>query len=250
MSMKRKINRSLSGLGYQRGMTLMELLVAGFISVVVSSGMVVLMASTLGTGTQTIKITRLSQEMRASMQIMTRELRRANYHSTFASCFGDENCRTDLGIDAFVKPVTVDGSGNCFWFWYDRPQDPSDTQIAVTGEEVAGFRWREIGPDSDIGVIEMSVTLATQPDCSGTAASWQAITDPNVYDVESFTVTSTAFTTAIGTTGSTLSTDQIDLAMTAKLVDDGSTPEWISGNSAPTFSLQDFIRIRNDISSL
>ena len=75
----------------QKGMTLMELLVAGFISIIVSSGMVILMASTLGTGTQTIKMTQLSEEMRSAMQIMTRELRRANYHSTYNLCFGNQN---------------------------------------------------------------------------------------------------------------------------------------------------------------
>ena len=46
-----------SGLKRQQGMTLLELLVAGVISIIVTAGMVVLMASTLGTGTQTIKMT-------------------------------------------------------------------------------------------------------------------------------------------------------------------------------------------------
>ena len=89
----------------QKGMTLMELLVAGFISIIVSSGMVILMASTLGTGTQTIKMTKLSSEMRSAMQIMTRELRRANYHSTFFRCFGDQGC---LGVPTADFPNRMD----------------------------------------------------------------------------------------------------------------------------------------------
>ena len=97
-------------------MTLMELLVAGTISIIVSSGMVVLMASTLGTGTQTIKMTQLSAEMRTAMQIITRELRRANYHSTYANCFGDANCLINQSIDAKVTEVSINAGGDCFGF--------------------------------------------------------------------------------------------------------------------------------------
>ena len=42
---------------YQKGMTLMELLIASSISIIVSAGMVVLMASTLGTTSRAIKVT-------------------------------------------------------------------------------------------------------------------------------------------------------------------------------------------------
>ena len=59
-------------------MTLMEMLVAGMISLIALSAMVIVMANTLGTGSQTIQMARVSNEMRAAMQIMTRELRRAN----------------------------------------------------------------------------------------------------------------------------------------------------------------------------
>ena len=239
---KSRPHRSLPG--RQSGMTLLELLVAGVISLIAMSGMIILMANTLGTGTQTIKMTRLGQEVRTAMQIMTRELRRANYHSTYAACFANINCRSDLGITSVVKAVTIDGGGDCFWFWYDRPQDPSDTQIAVTAEQVAAFRRRANG--SGVGVIEMSVTQATQPNCAGTGSNWQPITDPDVYDVTAFVINTGQFATAVNTTGSSLITDQIGIAITAQMASDAALPSWLQGDAAP-YTLQDFIRVRNDI---
>lgn len=235
-------HRSLPG--RQSGMTLLELLVAGVISLIAMSGMIILMANTLGTGTQTIKMTRLSQEMRTAMQIMTRELRRANYHSGYAACFGNINCRADLGITTRVLPVTINNAGTCFWFWYDRPQDPDGTQLAVTGEQVAAFRMRDNA--NGVGVIEMSVVQTGQPNCAGTDGTWQPITDPDVYDITGFSVTSGQFTTAVNSVAS-LVTDQIGIAMTARMASNASLPSWMQGNAAPEFSLQNFIRVRNDI---
>lgn len=67
--------------------------------------MVVLMANTLGSAATTIQMSRLSQELRASMQLMSRDLRRANFHSGFLNCFANINCRSDLDIDAYVDTI-------------------------------------------------------------------------------------------------------------------------------------------------
>ena len=119
MLMRRAPKHRQLNLGHQGGVTLMELMIAAAISIIASAAMLALMANTLGSGTKTIKMTRLTQEMRSAMQIMTRELRRANYHGTYAACFGDENCITTLGIRVLsnrsllmVAPVAaVSGSG-------------------------------------------------------------------------------------------------------------------------------------------
>jgi len=182
----------------QRGMTLMELLVAGFISVIVSSGMIILMGNTLGTGTQTIKMTQLSGEMRSAMQIMTRELRRANYHSTYATCFGDLDCLQTNGIDSKVTEVNINDTGDCFWFWYDRPQrcaSPPCTAAeyaaaqtlisdAGTKDTIAAFRLATT-TDADetvIGVIQMTTTGTDASACPSTG--WVDITNPNLVDIQ------------------------------------------------------------------
>ncbi|NIP17774.1 MAG: prepilin-type N-terminal cleavage/methylation domain-containing protein, partial [Xanthomonadales bacterium] len=70
----------------QAGLTLIEVLVAMVISLVVAMAMVSLMANTMGTGTRTIQMSRLTAELRAALQIMTRDVRRANYHGNFVAC--------------------------------------------------------------------------------------------------------------------------------------------------------------------
>lgn len=245
---------------YQKGMTLMELLVAGSISIIASTGMIVLMASTLGAGTQVIKMTGLSQDMRTSMQLMTRELRRANYHSTYAVCFGDVDCRNTLGLTGVVKAVTIDGGspGSCFYFWYDRPQASGVTPVEVTGEQVAAFRRKT--DSNGVGIIEMSVSETDTPDCScgqgeddNSACAddrWQPITDPKIYDITSLVVTNDlSFAIPVNSTGANLAVDRIGITMIGGLIGDANMPTWLQGGNAPSVTLQDFVRVRNDISS-
>ena len=76
------------------------------ISLVVSLSMVLMMANTLGTGTQTIQGSRLTNEMRTAMQLMTRDLRRANYHQNAMDCMSNPNCSPDPSLIVAVIPVS------------------------------------------------------------------------------------------------------------------------------------------------
>jgi prepilin-type N-terminal cleavage/methylation domain-containing protein len=109
--MKTNWNKHRKGWKQQRGMTLIELMVAMVISLIASTAMILLMANTVGSSTQTIQMTRLTQEMRTAMQLITRDLRRANYHSNSANCFSDLNCGDAAKITAII-PTT----DNCFRF--------------------------------------------------------------------------------------------------------------------------------------
>lgn len=229
----------------QAGMTLIELLVAGIISLIAASGMVIVMANTLGTGSQTIQMSRLSNEMRTAMQIMTRELRRANFHASYLSCYGNVACRSDLGIDTKVKEITIVDNGNsdCLYFWYDRPQ--SGTQVAVTSEPVAAFRR---GVSGTVGKLQMTTTLTSAPNCA-LSANWIDITDPDIIDVQQFNVVDAGFTEVINDDGDTQSVERVGLTIQAKLVKD---PLTITGLTAPpnvVRELQEFVTVRNNITS-
>lgn len=247
MLMPRAPRLQQNGPGRQAGMTLMELLVAAVISLVAVAGMLMLLANTFGASTKTIRITGLTKEMRTAMQIMTRELRRANYHGTYAACFGNENCISNLGISGVVKDISIDGGsgGSCFWFWYDRPQSGS-TPVDIGSEQVAAFRRATNG--SGVGSIEMMVGGTTTPDCGNDGANWQPITDTDVYDITTFSVTNTgSFAPIVTATGSSLSVNRIGIAMTGSLVNSPGIPAWMGGSDAPMVRLEDFIRVRNDI---
>jgi len=258
MNMHWKIRQA--GWKRQKGMTLMELLVAGSISVIVSSGMVILMASTLGTGTETIKMTKLSSEMRAAMQIMTRELRRANYHASYVSCFGNMNCLVDEGIDEYVTEININGdpTGDCFWFFYDRPQR-GGTQELITDDNIAAFRLTPTNIGGvNIGTIQMAINVSTAnpPDtntCPTTAVvednEWVNITNPALVDIQSFSVSDRVpgFLSYPITINGTQSIERIGLTMSGKLRSDVSLPTWMQGNIAPLLTIQDFILVRNGV---
>lgn len=252
-----------AGWNRQKGMTLMELLVAGFISIIVSSGMVVLMASTLGTGTQTIKMTQLSGELRSAMQIMSRELRRANYHTTYTACFGDLDCLATLGVDSEVAEININADEDCVWFWYDRPQrcesppctsiQLSDDQDAITDETVAAFRRMENADGA--GIIQMAVTADTTISCGDdlTDTDWADITNPELVDVEVFNVDDavTGFESYVYTVNGTQGIERIGITITGRLLtSDASLPTWMQDNSALPLTIRDFVRVRNDIPGL
>ena len=230
----------------QRGMTLIELLVAGVISLIAVFGMVLVMANTLGTGSQTIHMSRLTHEMRTSMQIMTRELRRANYHAGYMSCLGDSNCRQTLDIAGVVAEINISNSNDCFWFWYDRPQDV--IEVAVTAEFVAAFR-RDTDANG-IGTLQMT-TLETGAANCNQDDGWLNITDPGIIDVTAFNVTDAqSYTEATNTTGTTQSVERIGITMIARLRADASVPAWLQSNVNATRQLQDFITVRNNITTV
>ena len=244
---------------YQQGFTLIELLVAGLISLIVTSGMVILMASTLGTGTQTIKMTQLSAEMRTAMQIMTRELRRANYHSSYVECFGDTNCLANENLDEKISEININADGDCFWFWYDRPErcasPPCQVAISDTGETtntLAAFRLVEAA-DADgtvIGRLQMT-TSGTSATTSCPTNGWVDITNPGFIDIQDLVVTDsvTGFESYTVTVGATQSVERIGITLTGRLKEnDASLPAFMQNTNAPTLAIQDFIRVRNDIS--
>ena len=109
-----KSGRHLASLRKQQGFGLIEMLISTALSLLAVAVMVILMSSTLGAGSTTIQMSRLTQELRASIQLMSRDLRRANYHSGFLSCFANVNCRTDLDIAAYVDTIHINAAGNCF----------------------------------------------------------------------------------------------------------------------------------------
>ena len=224
--------------GRQRGVTLIELLVAAVISLIAASAMVVLMANTLGTGSTMIASSNLSAETRAAMSVMTRELRRANYHANFMKCFGNAGCREILeNGDADARGVitnigvTDNGNSDCIWFWYDRDADG----VVISDDAVGAFRRAVDG--NGIGRLQMTTTSTGAPNCA-TAAGWVDVTDPDVVNITEFNVSNAdTFTENLTTAGDTQRVEKIELQLAAQLTD----------NTAVSKEIVDYIRVRNDL---
>jgi prepilin-type N-terminal cleavage/methylation domain-containing protein len=234
----------------QQGLTLIELLVASVISLIAASGMILAMSSTLGTGSQTIQMARLTQEMRTAMQIMSRELRRANYHSTFMNCYGKVDCLTTLGLIGRVGVIGINVDRDCLWFWYDRPQ--TVTQLAITDEPVAAFRLT--GPDG-AGRIQM-MTDDTPPNCADPddSTNWVDLTDPAIIDISVFNVDPDASYEEEYNSGlDTLYVQKIALSMTAKLQVENSVRSWwsdVNVNPNASRDLTQVVAVRNSTTTM
>ena len=213
----------------QSGVGLLEMLISMTLSLLAVGAMVVLMSSTLGTGSTTIQMSRLSQELRASMQLMSRDLRRANFHSGYVSCFANIDCRADLGITAYVNNIHINADGNCFWYWLDRDGDAD-----LSNDAVGGFRYSTI---DGIGVIQMRTSGNTAANCDG-SDGWELITDPNTVAITSFIVSDAdSYTETLSVAGATQLVEKIRLRINGQM----------ARNSDVQRVIEDLVLIRNDI---
>ncbi len=213
----------------QRGFGLIEMLVSMALSLLAVSVMVILMASTLGTGTATIQMSRLSQELRASMQLMSRDLRRANFHGSFYNCYANVDCRDDLGIATYVDNIHINEEENCFWYWLDRDGDGD-----LSNDAVGGFRYSTI---SGIGVIQMRTTGNSAANCDGDDG-WELITDPNTVEITSFVVSDSAsYTETLSDDLDTQRVEKISLKINGRMATNPSVQR----------EIQDLVLIRNEI---
>lgn len=170
---------------HQAGASLMEVLVAMSISLVVTASMIALMANSLSTTARVVKMTKLSDDLRVAMQMMTRDVRRGSYNANSMFCYANDDCATDGAIVAAGDITLVDTDddtvSDCFTFLMDRDHDGDSTE-----DDAGGFRRVTAG---DAGVIEMW-TGGAAPDCNAAAgaAGWVRITDPEETDVFGFSI--------------------------------------------------------------
>jgi prepilin-type N-terminal cleavage/methylation domain-containing protein len=173
MLKQRILGQNASNEVKQRGMTLIELMVAMVVSVIASTAMVMLMANVLGTSTQTIRMTGLTNEMRTAMSLITRDIRRANYHGNAANCHANVNCNPD---DTKIMAVTPVG-GDCFRYWFDREGD---------GDLDAGAFQRFTR--GSVGVLQMTIADTAIDTCGDDWGVTFDITNADTVNVTEFTV--------------------------------------------------------------
>ena len=215
----------------QRGLGMLEMMISMALSLLAVTTMVVLMANTLGSGSTTIQMSRLSQELRASMQLMSRDLRRANYHGSFLNCFANVDCRDDLNISAYVDTIHINDAGNCFWYWLDRDGDAD-----LSDDPIGGFRLGTVG---GVGVLQMRTTGNSAANCDDDT-SWESITDPNIVEITGFNIsTSDSYTETLSAAGDVQVVEKIRLNINGRMANNHSVQR----------EIQDLILIRNDIQS-
>jgi len=218
----------------QKGVGLMEVLIAMSISLVVTASMIALMANSLGTTARIIKMTKLSDDMRIAMQMMSRDVRRSSYNANSMFCYANDDCGTD-GAATLAGDIIINNSNDCFTFLTDRDYDGDSTE-----DDAGGFRRVVSG---GVGVIEMW-SGNSSPNCAAAAgsSSWVQITNPDNMDIFVFSVdqnlsyTAEIFNDGAGTTLSQ-KVRRIRMNMRGRLVNDTTIVRRI----------EDVISVRNDL---
>lgn len=113
-----------------RGFTLVELMIALAVSLIVALAAVGFVVSLIKANSENLKVTRLTQELRALSEVMGRELRRARYVADPVGLIGSAGATNN---DA----ITVTG-GTCIAFSYDEPPDPGSPTTISRSIRLAG----------------------------------------------------------------------------------------------------------------
>lgn len=96
----------------QSGLTLIELMISIALGLLVLTALVYMLSATLRTNTSTIRTTHLNQELRAIMDLMTRDLKRSGSmgHAEEGIGFAHSHCLTVTGTTVTAQPLPC-GSG-------------------------------------------------------------------------------------------------------------------------------------------
>lgn len=217
----------------QAGVSLVEAMIGIALSMIVVTSMVGLMGNSMGTATRIIEMSQLTDELRNTMSMLTRDIRRANYAPGMTYCYADSDCA--INVASGMGDIHIEDNGgdeSCVTFNLTRFEPDG----SLTTDEAGGFQYRE---SSGVGRVEMWVGNGS-PVCGAASNDWLPVTDDSFVDVTRFTVSDAeSFDgTVTGEAGSTLTqrTRRIDVQIDGELILDREISR----------SIIDSIRVRND----
>jgi prepilin peptidase dependent protein B len=220
----------------QRGLGLVELLISATIGLFLLAGLTDFLGRSLITAGRNFQDARLTQDLNAAMELMTRDLRRAGYSSAAQG--------TLTASDAAANPFTQDavaGAGDgginlttagCVLYAYDLPNTQNGTRDST---ERLGFKLQG-------GVVQAGTGVTTCTAVTG----WQPVTDPAMSEITLLNFEYLDGTGAVAnpqqpfaaSTGAAwvVCTRLIQLTLTGRLVN----------NPTVTRTLTHSVRVRND----
>lgn len=194
------------------GFSLIELMVALAAGLVVSGAAVAFLMSSFKSNGEYVQSTRLTQELRNSLDLVSRDLRRAGYDDD-ALKYLSTGAISPLAKMHLEDPATDD---SCIIYAYDRDGGEAG-QIDLDQGEVRAVRRRDRTFNGrTVGVIEYAESDDTggglRPTCAGAspvytsyppacngASLWCALSDPATLSITSFSITNDGTTLGSGT---------------------------------------------------
>lgn len=143
----------------QKGFSLIEMMIGLVAGMIVIGAVSSFTVTTLRTTNQNTQSSRLTQDLRTAMTLVTRELRRSGY---------DGAAVTKLGVGGSLSGYTTLSVANgCLIYQYNR---------------TAGNQYRAIRLGSN--ALEMATAAAAMADCG--AGTWNQVTDVDVVNITAF----------------------------------------------------------------
>lgn len=249
----------------QSGFSLVELMIALLIGLIIVAATITLYATTVKSGSDTIKSARLNHDLEAAMTLMVNDIRRAGY-------WGGAIKGSNAKVNPFTSPTTDINlpAASCILYTYDGALDDG----IVGNNEHYGFRlnangailirtsgsttatcpnnddnWVPFTDDSQVNITGLSFTTALDENGDGTPDTGykclntsKPLTDPPPTPLTANTNPALDTCAAMGGPGALVSGDtavesrEIQITLTGQLTDDPTV----------TKTLTDFVTVRND----
>jgi prepilin peptidase dependent protein B len=178
------------------GFNLIELMIGLAVGlIIVTAAISVFFTSMRGMADNT-KLVRLNQDMRAMMDIMVRDIRRAGFVTSKPEYFSDlkDNPYFDSVSSGHTTDITLVNNNTCILYAYNRDDDrPSKIkdEHEHEDEEKERLGFRVIARDDGSQMLQMRTSGETNENCGGD--DWETITEPEVEITGlTFAMTSTA----------------------------------------------------------
>ncbi len=234
------------------GFSLVEMMVAIVAGMIVVGAVLAFTISSLRSNTEYVQSTRLTQELRNSMSLVSNDLRRAGYDD-----FAIRHVSNPSAPSSPFAQFQLTGGGtdsSCIVYSYDRPNVATGAAAGVlnlANNEVRGLR-RSIAtlPNGQTaGVIEIAERSTAIPTCASagadystypascnTTTGWCPLSDPRTLDVLRFRLDLSTADPAVPTGSAPIRLREIAIALQGRLP---SNPDVVRG-------VQSAIKVRAD----
>jgi len=221
-----------------KGFSLIELMIALVLGLIVIGGVLAFTMSSLRSNADFVQSTRLTQELRSSIDFISRDLRRAGYDENAMNYYTQGSTGVTTVSPFTLLRVEPDADGDCVLYAYDRGAPGAGGQLKLADGEIRGIRLRtRVVNGLNVGVLEVAESAAAvTPACGGgqpdftkyptacnAGSGWCALSDPRVLDVDAFVVdTSGSINVASVPKGLPFSIRDLQVTLTGSLI--GNTP--------------------------
>lgn len=212
------------------GFSLIELMVALVAGLIVVGAVLSFTLSSLQANTEFVTTTRLTQELRANLNMVTEDLRRAGYDKDAIGFLARPATFTGFSQFATIEiNDDLDGTGNgCVVYAYDRRLGTAGVgSPELANGEIRAFRLKQRTVNGQmVGVLEFAEsTTGFTPRCNNgspnynvypvaCANGWCAVSDPRIIDIQEFTLNKDA----VVELGSVMQLRQIGIDLRGRLV--------------------------------